>query len=313
MSVVAMDVGQSHARAVLVDDGQRQSATAPGAALHLSMRGAPIRVGRRLANLAAALGGSGGVEVVGIGLSGFDGSQEHASVVARAVGRACRARRVVVASDVVAWHAAALGASPGVVAALGTGSIVLASDGSGRWAKADGWGYLLGDESGGSNIGRDGLVEALRAHDGRGGSRTLLERGCSRYGSVEGIVARVYGASSPASELATFVPDVAAAARAGDAMARRIWTRAGRAAGRSIAAVHRELFTPDRHVPIVCTGSLLAAGELLLRPLRRTLRECGLQDDLSVSQVDPIKGAMALATGQAGQAFPGLVFAFEDF
>ena len=110
-----------------------------------------------------------------------------------------------------------------------------------RWARADGWGTLLGDDGGGYWIGRAGLASALRARDGRGGSAELLRpsRGAARRqtpaarrdetvlsdgpapgpGRADGrgaIVAAVYDAPDPVAVVASFARDVADAARAGD-------------------------------------------------------------------------------------------------
>ena len=63
----------------------------------------------------------------------------------------------------------------------------LAIDGEGGCHRADGWGHLLGDDGSGFAVGRAGLASAMRAVDGRGGSRPLLERALARFGSVEGM------------------------------------------------------------------------------------------------------------------------------
>lgn len=77
----------------------------------------------------------------------------------RALARRLRglADRVRVIPDVeAAWHAV-LGGSPGVLVLAGTGSIVLAGDARGRWARAGGVGPLLGDEGSAFWLGRQWL------------------------------------------------------------------------------------------------------------------------------------------------------------
>ncbi|HET8531560.1 MAG TPA: BadF/BadG/BcrA/BcrD ATPase family protein, partial [Methylomirabilota bacterium] len=74
----------------------------------------------------------------------------------RALARRLRrfAPRVLVISDVEAAYLGALGPGPGVLLLAGTGSIALARDRNGRWARAGGLGPLLGDDGSAFSIGR---------------------------------------------------------------------------------------------------------------------------------------------------------------
>jgi predicted NBD/HSP70 family sugar kinase len=77
------------------------------------------------------------------------------------------------------------------------------------------------------------------------------------------------------------IDEVIARARDGDAGCRRAITDAGRAIGAALASVCN-LFNPSR---IVIGGDLPAAGELLLAPLRETLRQGAIRaaaDDAEV-------------------------------
>ena len=90
-------------------------------------------------------------------------------------------------SDGVIAHAGALGGEPGVVLIAGTGVVALAIGADGGLRTADGWGPWLGDEGGGAWIGAAGLRAALRAHDGRGPSTTLLDAARARFGRAENL------------------------------------------------------------------------------------------------------------------------------
>jgi len=236
-SALLIDGGQSGSRGRYVPDGTAVSGP-----------GLPRR-GRDYGPLRSLLVRE--VDVVAAGLSGFDGD-------AAAVARAVRAP-VVATNDAVIAYLGALGAEPGVVLVAGTGVIALAADGR----RADGWGTLLGDDGGGYWIGRRGLALALRARDRRrGGSAALLERAVARFG--EPLIPAVYDAPDPVAAIASFTPDVADAARAGDAAARGIWA----AAAGELADTVRALAGDG---PVAYSGGLFAAGDVLLDPLRAQL------------------------------------------
>lgn len=304
MTLVGLDVGQSGVRALLRGDGPDRRLEAAGAAEPLAVIGAPGRVGERIADVIGALAAGTRLRSVAIGLSGFDTPGDDVREVARTVARQTGADRITITTDVVTWHLAVHGEGAGVVAAAGTGSVALASDGAGRWARADGWGHLLGDEGSGFAIGRAGLMSALAAMDGRGGSTALLERAVARFGPGPGIAAAVHRSTSPVLTVASFARDVADAALAADAASCAIWDAAGRALGRSVIAAWRTVFPQRTSVAVGLVGSLVRAGPLVLEPCSAELAAHGLAP--VVVDADPLDGAVLLAGG-SGRLFPGLV------
>ncbi len=62
----------------------------------------------------------------------------------------------------------------GIVLIAGTGSIALGQDRQGHTARAGGWGYLIGDEGSGYDLGRRAIRAAAKAADGRGLQTSLL-------------------------------------------------------------------------------------------------------------------------------------------
>lgn len=203
---------------------------------------------------------------------------------------------LVVAGDAVTTHVGALGFEPGVVIAAGTGVITLGTDLDGVWNQADGWGHLLGDHGGGAWIGRQGLHAALRAHDGRpGGSTALLERMTARFGHPLDLVALVYEGNAAAHHLASFAPSVGDAARAGDVVAARIWTEAGRHLGQTAVAAATGLD------PVFSWGGrLFDAADLLMEPFRGTV--CTLLPDAHFTPPRGTSADGALALARAASA-----------
>src|SRR2546425_11278224 len=68
-----------------------------------------------------------------------------------------RSVRVEVIADAQAALLGAIGDGPGALVLAGTGSIVVAHDGRGRWTRAGGLGPLVGDEGSGFWLGREWL------------------------------------------------------------------------------------------------------------------------------------------------------------
>jgi N-acetylglucosamine kinase-like BadF-type ATPase len=121
--------------------------------------------------------------------------------IARRLARA--ARRIEVLSDAQIAHLGALGVGAGILILAGTGSIVIGRDPSGRWARAGGFGPLLGDEGSGFWLGRAWLRATTQGEDFMPARRLIQAR-------------------DPVRRIAALAPVVIARARRGDRLARTI-------------------------------------------------------------------------------------------
>lgn len=251
------------------------------------------------------------VDVVAAGLTGFDGSPEAARVIADGLHSVVRTARVVVTNDAVTSYLGAIGREPGSVIATGTGSIALAGDADGGYARSDGWGYILGDDGGGYYIGRRGLACALRAADCRGGSKNLLGRAERQIGPPELIKKQVYEASNPTSKVAAFTTEVAEAAREGDLLAGQIWSDAAYEVALTTTAALRQLFEPDASVTVSWTGSLFNAEDLMLTPFKRHIAKTWPSAHLLPPQGKALSGAKLLAESGHSPMFQSLIHIFE--
>ncbi|MFP4234298.1 MAG: N-acetylglucosamine kinase [Nitriliruptoraceae bacterium] len=249
------------------------------------------------------------VEVVAGGLTGLMEVPHRAEGLARALLRAVGASTAVLTSDVVTSHLGALAGCSGVVAAVGTGTVVLGIGPAGQVAKVDGWGYLLGDAGSGFDVGRQGLVAAMAAHDGRL-ETSLASAARTRFGPLPELPGRVYAEPEPVHVIASFARDVAAAARQGDGVALRIWDDAAAAVARAIGAALRgaHLTGEDRRVSFA--GSL---GRLDLLQERAVVRL--EQEAPPVTVVPPRAGALdgagLLLDAQVRRKLGALVHVFQ--
>ncbi|MCZ7546977.1 MAG: ROK family protein [Anaerolineae bacterium] len=90
--------------------------------------------------------------------------------------------------------------------------------------------------------------------------------------------------------------DVAAAAQAGDALARRAFEVAGRHLGHGLA-LYADLVDPER---IVIGGGVAAAGDLLFEPARAALREWAFRGDEIAASV--VRAGLGPESGAIGAA-----------
>ena len=306
--ILGIDAGQTGVRAAVA--GRPAVVEAPGVP-RLEDPVGPDDVAAALMRAVDRLNGvRGRIAAVGVGLSGFELASEAdlRRIAERLRGTVGERARVTIAGDGVTSLLGALGRRPGVVVAGGTGVVALGHDGHGDWARADGWGSLLGDDGSAFAIGAAGLRAALRAFDARaGGSEPLRALAEAAFGAVDAIPLAVHRQGPAARTVAAFAPAVATAARAGDPVAEAIWARAGEDLAIAVAAACAP-FPPYAAVDVACVGNLWKAGDLLTEPFRRALAERRPGATLVAPAGTSLDGAAELARGAADAAPRTLVW-----
>lgn len=171
--------------------------------------------------------------------------------------------QIGVSNDALAVLAAA-DAVAGVVVIAGTGSFVWGCDAAGATARAGGWGYLLGDEGSGYDLGRRALAAVLAAHDGRAPATALTAAVLDHFGleAPPDLVDRVYGSPSARSDIAGVALLVLATAEQGDATAQALTATTVRDLAAQAAAVVRRLQLGAAPFPVVCSGGLFQSEAL---------------------------------------------------
>ncbi len=321
MSVLAVDLGKTSSRVAIVADGQvlhsARAAGTPGLAQPGGLAAAlavTVRLARELTTTVGA---------VGIGAAGAGAGSTAAAQLAVAVRGALNAERVAVTNDAVTAHIGALGGGYGVVLIAGTGAAALAVSPDGTCSIVDGAGWWLGDEGSGSWVGAEGLRAVLRAHDGRGPATLLYDAAARRFGGQgfggQGFgqfvaVRALAGQANPAAIAASFGPEVAEAARAGDPVAVDILARASAAlAGTTVAAVRLAGAGPagptgfpgdggstgPEHGPVrvALVGGLAEWGDVMLGPWRAALATADVPTRVVPAPANAaLLGAAVLAT-----------------
>ena len=197
--------------------------------------------------------------------------------------------------------AGATGCGPGVVVISGTGSIAYGENDAGETARAGGWGWRLGDEGSGYDIGNSALLAALRDHDGRGSSTLLTEkiRGALGLEDLDEIVDLTYRGNMGSEEVAALAGLAGEAAGEGDNVALRILEGAGVELGVAASAVIRRLgMTGGFTLGLV--GGVFNLGSLIRESLEMSVRRTAPECVISRPRFPPEVGAALLALRDLG-------------
>ena len=294
-TILAFDVGKTGCRAGLFRGAQEVGRAEQSGSIGIADPGGVAAATAAMAAVAHQLGVPR-VDVISAGLAGMAQAWDRAPQLSAALSLLIDTTQVVITGDMTTAHAGALGGHPGIVIAGGTGTVALALDTDGRFAVADGWGYLLGDDGSGYAIGRAGLNNALRHHDHRGGSAALDRLAQARFGPLDTLPATIHGAANPARAVASFAPDVLTAANDGDAVAVEIWAAAGRELAWTVAGAAR-LFGSNPF-DVATTGGLFEAGPWLNRSFDTELTVRLPRARRRPAEGTAFDGARFLGTGQ---------------
>lgn len=199
------------------------------------------------------------------GLAGLDVEEDRAEM-RKALLKEWEIRegvQLVLVNDLRVALAGAAGGGAGVVLNAGTGSIAMGTDGAGAVARANGWGYLLGDEGSGFWLGLRAVRAGLRDFDGRGEKTALRKSVVDHFDldEITDVLGEIYESSEPISgKVAKLAPLVLKAGRGGDRVALQILREGGRALAETSLAVFQRLGLSAEGAPLFLTGGLLRSS-----------------------------------------------------
>jgi N-acetylglucosamine kinase-like BadF-type ATPase len=292
---LAVDGGQGALRMAVVEHGVPARVAEADGFTHRSGDGL-LAVASAVSQARAALAVVDPVERICLGLTGAPATLELRRRLGALISDRLDGAEVMLGPDMVTAHAGALDGAPGVVAAAGTGSVVLGVAADGTAHRADGLGYLLGDGGSGFAIGRAAARAALRARESRGPGTALEEAAERHFGPLAGLSHRLYSSATPVRDLAAFTPAVATAARAGDELARATFADAVTDLAATTASVLRRTFPAAEpgSVAVSHSGRLFAIEDLVLEPFAAALAEHCPQARLEPPLGDSLTGAARL-------------------
>ena len=298
--VLGIDGGGSKTQALLADGSGRLIGRGVAGASNYQAIGveagcAAIEQAARAALAAAGIDEPSPAAVC-LGLAGAGRPEDQALFRAWARAQWSRAR-VVVVNDAELVLAAGTPEGWGLALICGTGSIAFGRGPAGRFARAGGWGYLLGDEGSGYAIGLAALRAVARAADGRAPATALTGALLSHWAlaAPQDLIRRVYREGTSPSDIAGLAARVDEIAAGGDTVAEGILRDAGRELALALLAVADRLALRG---PVACAlaGGLIVHSSALLREALAAAAEQGLLLD-PVSRVEePARGAIRIAT-----------------
>ena len=205
-------------------------------------------------------------------------------------------------NDTDAENALAVGlqGSNGIAVIIGTGCVVYRMNGTER-GRVGGYGYLFDKGGSGFDIGRDGILAALKASDGSG-QKTLLTQLVEKQlgGRQVDYLSSFY--QNGKAYMASFARLVFEAAEKGDAVAQNILRESYESLARQIRAGYAG-FPKDKPVKVVLVGGL-TRYEAVIRPLLEVhLQEENVQ--VEFCQLAPVVGALFLAGAPVDQNTEG--------
>lgn len=294
--MLAVDVGGTGSRAVVVSDGEHRVSGPP-----LRVVDGRVRIEEVLDSLDAQLPRANhSFDAVVVGAAGVMALGDPAGILQYAA-RLWPARRTLVASDIVTSHFAVWHGGAGAVVAAGTGVTGLGTDFDTVWHRSDGWGQRLGDEGGGAWIGSRGLRAALRAVDRRPHGSDMLKRAAEeRWGDLRGLPHELESAANPATFFASFAPAVVEAAVAGDLPSVRILA----SAGERLADTAVSVLSPGLPQRVALLGGVSDIGELVTRPFLEAVERRRPEAKAVVATAKPLDGALLLARSVLAGAAP---------
>ncbi|MBP1948041.1 N-acetylglucosamine kinase [Virgibacillus litoralis] len=209
------------------------------------------------------------------GISGVGNSKAKADLEYILKQKVSNSVTVCVEADTVnALYSGTYG-EPGIVQISGTGSITYGINQQMKHDRVGGWGYLFGDEGSGYDIGRQGIMAALKANDGRGEKTILLEMLCTYFDVTHpyDFIQRIYASPIPKSEISPISKLVFEAYKQNDLVAKDIMGNIVNELSSSIRTLYMKLFKPDEEARVVLCGGVFSDTEVLPRLLKAELQE----------------------------------------
>ena len=302
---LGVDGGGTHTRAALADADGCVLAEGHAAAANLvrvGLSAAVVNVERAVNEACQKLQiESSQIAAACFGLAGVGHAKHHAAMLA-ALRAAFPRVAIQLATDARIALAGATDLRLGVVIIAGTGSISCGINAAGRFARAGGWGPVMGDEGSGSYVGRRALEAVVMAYDQRGAPTSMTAEVLRQFGvnAPPELPPVIYDASPEERQvvqqkISQLARVAVQCAQAGDWVALQILQAAALELARAACAVIAQLELARERFHVAYVGGVFEAGELMLAPLRAEIQRVAPLAELGAPLHSPMVGAVKLA------------------
>ncbi|QGQ94213.1 N-acetylglucosamine kinase [Paenibacillus psychroresistens] len=252
---------------------------------------------------ASSLGG------VFLGLAGSDRPEDRKRIVDWLQTELPEGVTITVHNDAVTALAAGTWGQRGIVLISGTGSIAYGFDpATGEFVRVGGWGYLLGDEGSGFDLGQKALMAVMQEYDGRGESTALTKLVLERWELQHPgqLINTIYGQENVRTAIADGSKLVLQAAAAGDSVAVKLVEEAIKELEKLVQTATAQLMSKlsvglsennevlGLEIPLVLTGGLFS-DQLFEQLFRETPTMQSGAFEIRLLERPPVVGAYLLA------------------
>jgi len=243
----------------------------------------------------------GDCEAIYMGVTGAETVEDYRNIE-KALKAAGLNVKVRVKNDAIIAFNAATNGEPGVMIIAGTGSVAYGEDGKGNSIRVGGLGPIIGDEGSGYDIGRRGVVSAIKSEDGRD-AKTILEDLIKyelKLKKVRDIQVLIYKKGRTREAVASIAPIVKKAADLGDQIALNILKNAGIELGRLAVSAMKVLRIKNGIV--VGVGSIFKNYSQVYNSFKEWVLNKIPEAKIIVSEREPVEGAIILAIRDLNKA-----------
>ncbi len=298
---LGVDGGGTNTRAVMADESGRTLAQGHAEAANYHRVGLESAVNAITKAVHEACDKAGitpeQITAACFGLAGVSHPDHHRTMLT-ALKAALPLSDILLETDARIALAGATDLRPGVVIIAGTGSIACGINTHDEFARAGGWGPVMGDEGSGTYIGKRALEAVMEAFDGRGRRTKLTDKVLHHFkvSTPSELPGVIYSSSINAMrEVAQLSRVVVEAAEEGSLTARAILDGAASELARAAVAVIEQLRMQSDSFRVACVGGVFESGEWVTGPLRKAVADIAPLAVVTPPLYPPVMGAVKMA------------------
>ena len=216
--------------------------------------------------------------------------------------------RINIFTDAEILHYAAFGSNNGILIESGTGAVCVYGIKE-NLKQLGGWGYLLGDEGGGYDMGRRAVRGALN-DENRARKRSKLTDALLKYYELsepENLISVVYSSDNPQNFLASSAELICSYADEGDEEAIKIVGKVSAAlVDLALSAIEMEESEPPFR--LACAGSLLENKTPVLKEFQSKLQDSEVEIDRVRIPMPPAAAGAKFAIESVGAELPDSLY-----